>query len=185
MDSTTIRNGYPWLPKAKRKKILLLSDDLRTPSGIGTMSRELVLGTCHHFNFVQLGAAINHPEAGKKLDLNQAIEEELKVTDPSVILYPCSGYGDENIIRMLMDAEKPDVIMHFTDPRFWGWLYQMEHELRQIAPITYLALWDDLPYPRWNAPFYASCDLIMSISKQSYGIHSHVLTDAGSEVINN
>lgn len=23
-----LRNGYPWLPKEKRKKILLLSDDL-------------------------------------------------------------------------------------------------------------------------------------------------------------
>ena len=185
MDETTVRNGYNWLPKEKRKKILLCSDDLRTPSGIGTMSRELVLGTCHRFNFVQLGAAINHPEAGKRLDLNQAIETDLGITDPSVIIYPYNGYGDENIMRQLLETEKPDVIMHFTDPRFWGWLYQMEHEIKQKVPITYLCLWDDFPLPKWNAPFYASNDLMMSISKQSYAIHSGVLESVGVEVINN
>ena len=29
-----------------KKKILLLSDDLRMSSGVGTMSREFVLGNC-------------------------------------------------------------------------------------------------------------------------------------------
>jgi hypothetical protein len=32
--------------KPKKKKILLLSDDLRMHSGIATMSREFVMGTC-------------------------------------------------------------------------------------------------------------------------------------------
>ena len=32
-------------PKREKKKILLLSDDLRMSSGVGTMSREIVLGT--------------------------------------------------------------------------------------------------------------------------------------------
>jgi ABC-type oligopeptide transport system ATPase subunit len=32
-------------PKVKRKKILLLSDDIRTTSGIATMAREIVMGT--------------------------------------------------------------------------------------------------------------------------------------------
>ena len=32
----------------KKKKILLLSDDLRLHSGIGTMSREFVIGTARH-----------------------------------------------------------------------------------------------------------------------------------------
>ena len=66
--------------------------------------------------------------------------------------------------------EKPDAILHYTDPRFWGWLYQMEHEVRQQCPIFYYNIWDDLPYPRWNEPFYESCDLIMNISKQTHNI---------------
>ena len=169
------RNGYEWKPKNQRKKILLLSDDLRMPSGIGTMSREFVLGTCHHYNWVQVGAAINHPETGKKVDLSQAAHQELGIEDASITIYPYNGYGDENLLRNLLEIEKPDAILHYTDPRFWGWLYNMEHELRQKIPIYYYNIWDDLPYPRWNEPFYESCDLIMNISKQTHGIVKNVI----------
>ena len=55
------------------KKILLLSDDLRMTSGITTMSREIVLGTLHKYDWVQLGGAIKHPEFGKIIDLNDDI----------------------------------------------------------------------------------------------------------------
>ena len=48
--------------KPKKKKILLLSDDLRVHSGIGTMSREFVLGTVHKYDWVQIGAAVKHPD---------------------------------------------------------------------------------------------------------------------------
>ena len=41
-----------YIPKDQRKKILLLSDDIRTSSGVGVMSREIVLSTAHHFNWV-------------------------------------------------------------------------------------------------------------------------------------
>tara|TARA_B100000287_G_scaffold246842_2_gene232039 strand:- start:13045 stop:14070 length:1026 start_codon:yes stop_codon:yes gene_type:complete len=39
----------------------------------------------------------------------------------------------------------------------------------------YYTIWDDLPYPRWNEPFYESCDLLMCISKQTYGIVNNVV----------
>ena len=45
-----------------KKKILLLSDDLRLTSGIATVSRDMVIGTVQHFDWVQVGAAINHPD---------------------------------------------------------------------------------------------------------------------------
>ena len=44
-----------------KKKILLFSDDLRMSSGVGTMSREIVMGTVHKFDWVQVGGAIKHP----------------------------------------------------------------------------------------------------------------------------
>ena len=53
-----------------KKKILLLSDDLRLTSGIATVSRDMVLGTVKDFDWFQVGAAINHPEKGKLLDLS-------------------------------------------------------------------------------------------------------------------
>ena len=34
-----------------KKKILLLSDDLRMHSGVSTMSRELVVGSVHHYDW--------------------------------------------------------------------------------------------------------------------------------------
>jgi hypothetical protein len=60
---------------AKKKKILLLSDDLRMASGIATMSKELVLGTVDKYDWFQVGAAINHPDAGKILDVSEDIRK--------------------------------------------------------------------------------------------------------------
>ena len=31
-------NGFEYIPKEQRKNILLLSDDIRVPTGVGTMS---------------------------------------------------------------------------------------------------------------------------------------------------
>jgi hypothetical protein len=39
----------------------------------------------------------------------------------------------------------------------------------------YYTIWDDTPYPRWNRPFYESCDLLMCISKQTHNIVKQVL----------
>ena len=158
-----------------KKKILLLSDDLRMSSGVGTMSREFVLGTLKHYEWVQIGGAIKHPDEGKIVDMNDSVRKELGIPDAYLKIYPVSGYGSPELIRQITKMEGGfDAILHYTDPRFWGWLYQMEHELRQTTPIFYYNIWDDLPYPRWNEPFYESCDLIMNISKQTVNIVDNV-----------
>ena len=167
-----MKQGY--IPKDQRKKILLLSDDIRVTSGIGVMSREIVEGTAHRYNWVQVGAAVTHPEIGKILDMSQAVQQETGVPDPDVRIYPYNGYGDSMLIRQLMEAEKPDAILHFTDPRYWIWLYQIEHEIRQKIPMFFYAIWDDLPYPYYNENFYRSDDWIGCISKQTYNIVKHV-----------
>ena len=64
-----------------KKKILLLSDDLRMHSGIGTMSRFFVMETLKHFDWVQLGGAIKHPDTGKIVDMNEPVREESGVED--------------------------------------------------------------------------------------------------------
>ena len=79
------------------------------------------------------------------------------------------------MIRRLIEKEKPDAILHFTDPRFWDWLYAMEHEIRTQMPLMYLNIWDDIPDPMWNKEAYSSCDLLMAISKQTYGINNRIL----------
>ena len=158
-----------------KKKLLLLSDDIRIPSGVGTMSKELVLGTVHKYDWVQIGGAVKHPDKGKIFDLSKEINEKKNINDAYVKVYPVDGYGNEQTLREVMNLEKGiDGIVHFTDPRFWQWLYNMEHELRQNIPLMYYNIWDDLPFPHWNEPFYESCDLLMAISKQTYGINKHV-----------
>ena len=157
-----------------KKKILLLSDDLRMASGIANVSKQLVLGTVDKYDWVQLGAAIKHPDAGKVFDLNDSVREQTGVKDASVKIYPSDGYGNPDIIRQLLMIEKPDAILHFTDPRYWIWLYEMEHEVRQSVPLFFYHIWDDLPDPKYNRDYYESCDWIGCISKQTYGITKRV-----------
>jgi len=157
-----------------KKKILLLSDDLRMTSGVATVSKEIVLGTVHKYDWVQLGAAINHPENGKIVDLNKDIRERTGVQDADVKIIPYNGYGDILMLRRLIKQEKPDAILHFTDPHYWQWLYDNEHEIRQEVPVLYYHIWDDLPDPKYNRDYYESCDWIGCISKQTYGIVNRV-----------
>ena len=165
--------------KVKKPKILLLSDDLRLHSGIATQSKEIVLSTVHKYDWVQLGAALKHPESGKQLILDDDVRKTTGIKDASVKIYCNTGYGNPDILRELINIEKPDAILHFTDPRFWRWLYVLEKEIRQICPIMYYNIWDSLPDPLWNAPFYASCDLLLGISKQTYGINKRTLEKTG------
>ena len=160
-----------------KKKILLLSDDMRMHSGIATVSKDVVLGTIEHYDWAQIGGAINHPEKGKVVNMNDAIKKETGVKDAVLTIYPIDGYGNPDVLRQIMKLEKPDAILHFTDPRFWIWLYQMEHEIRQTMPIMYYNIWDDIPDPYYNRDYYRSSDLLMGISKQTYGINKRVLPE--------
>jgi len=163
--------------KPKKPKILLLSDDLRTHSGIATMSNEFVMGTCDKYDWVQLGAIINHPNHGQVHDLSADVALHTGVEDASVKVYAHNGYGNAAVLQEVLNMEKPDAILHFTDPRFWQWLYDIEHPIRQHIPIMYYCIWDDLPYPFWNEPYYESCDLIMNISRQTQNIVKNVIRE--------
>ena len=109
-----------------KKKILLLSDDLRMHSGIATQSRTFVTNTLHKNDWCQIAGAIKHPDEGKVMDMNESLEKDLGIKDCYLRLYPVSGYGNPDMLRQVMSVEKPDWIVHYTDPRFWEWLYQME-----------------------------------------------------------
>ena len=159
---------------AKKKKILLLSDDLRMSSGIATVSKEFVFGNFDKFDWVQLGAAVNHPDKGKEIDLGEDARKISGIEDASLKIIPWTGYGDANILRELIMRHQPDAILHFTDPRYWRWLYDMEAEVRQNIPILFYHIWDDLPDPDYNRNYYESCDWLGCISRQTYGIVSRV-----------
>jgi len=173
-----MKEKFSYVKKEDRKKILLLCDDIRMHSGIATMAREIVVGTSHHFNWVNLGAAINHPEAGKGFDISQDVNSYAGIDDSDVKVLPSNGYGDAMQIRSLIHTERPDAIMIFTDPRYWIWLFEIEREIRNQIPLFYLNIWDDYPAPLYNKSYYESCDLLMAISKQTKNINEIVLGEA-------
>ena len=96
--------------KSNKKKILLLSDDLRMSSGVGTMSREIVLGTLDKYDWVQVGGAIKHPEKGKVIDMNDSVETGYWCRGRILKIYPVDGYGDPDLLRQLLQTEKPDAL---------------------------------------------------------------------------
>ena len=159
-----------------KKKILLMSDDLRMHSGIATVSKDIVMETLNEYDWVQIGGAIKHPEEGKIVDMSQGLDE-FGIKDGYLKIYPVSGYGSQDILREVLEMEKPDAILHYTDPRFWIWFYKMESEVRRKIPIFYYNIWDDLPDPKYNELYYRSCDLLMAISKQTYGINKRLLPE--------
>lgn len=173
--------GY--IPKAERKKILLLCDDIRMHSGIATMAREFVVNNSHRYNWYNLGAALKHPEVGKVLDISDSINKAIGIEDADVKVQPNNGYGDSNTVRALLRSQKPDAIFIFTDPRYWTWLFEIEREIRSKIPIFWLNIWDDYPSPRYNEDYYNSVDLLMCISKQTKNINEIVLGDFAKDKI--
>ena len=63
-----MKEGY--IKKENRKKILLLTDDIRVHSGVAQIGREIVINTSHRYNWVQIAGAINHPDKGNVQDLS-------------------------------------------------------------------------------------------------------------------
>ena len=178
-----MNSSFAYLPPQDRKKIMLICDDIRVHSGVATVAKEIVIHTAQHFNWVNLGGAINHPEQGKRLDLSVSTNEATGLTDASVTLYPVHDYGNPDILRQLIAIEKPDAIMLITDPRYFIWLFAMENEIRRHIPIAYLNIWDDYPAPMYNLPYYEACDLLMGISKQTVNINKLVLGDKAKNKI--
>jgi len=171
------------IKKEERKKILLLTDDIRVHSGVGQIGREIVLNTCHRYNWIQIAGAVEHPDMGKIMNLDEEMKKQTGVEDPSVSLYPTKGYGDMGLLRTVIKREKPDAIFLITDPRYFVWLFNAEDEVRNTIPIIYLNIWDNYPAPMYNKEYYESCDLLLGISKQTVNINKLVLGDKGKNKI--
>ncbi len=177
-----MNKSYKYLPKEKRKKILLITDDIRVHSGVATVGKEIVMKTCHHYNWVQMAGAVKHPDQGKRLDISNDCSKQAGIKDASVMLWCVNGYGTPDILRQVLAMEKPDAILLITDPRYFTWVFNMEHEIRKTCPIAYLNIWDDYPAPMYNKPFYESCDLLMGISKQTVNINKLVVGEDNNKV---
>jgi glycosyltransferase involved in cell wall biosynthesis len=145
-------------PQGPKRKILMLSDHPMSTSGVGVQARWLAQGLINtgKWSFRCFGGALKHERY-----------DTLKVSD-DFIIKPTNGFGDKNLLRMTLAVERPDVLLLFTDPRFFIWVFEMEDEIHQICPIAYNHLWDNPPWPEFNRVLYESTDLLNCINWPTY-----------------
>jgi len=151
----------------KKIKILTLGDHPLSPSGVGTQTKYMIEAMLRtgKYQFFSLGGAIKHE------DYSPVKTEEW---EDNWIIQPIDGYGTQEMIRSVLRSQRPDILWFMTDPRFWGWLWHMEHEIRPLVPMVYYHVWDNKPYPTFNRNFYESNDTIVSISKVTDDIVKNV-----------
>ena len=154
----------------KRIKVMTISDHPLSPSGVGTQTKYIIeaLLKSGEFDVVSLGGAIKHPE--HKPQITEEWGERWKI-------FPVDGYGTQDIVRSVIRNERPDILYFMTDPRFYGWLWEIESEIRSLVPMVYYHVWDNYPFPKYNQAFYESNDFIASISKVTSDIVQNVAPD--------
>jgi len=123
------------------------------------------------FNFICFGGAIKHKDY---------LPQRLEKWGDDLVIYPVDGYGTQEADRSIIRTEKPDMLWFMTDPRFFGWLWEMEDEIRPLVPMVYYHVWDNYPYPEFNKVWYDSTDVVVGISKLTYDIIKTVSPDVES-----
>jgi glycosyltransferase involved in cell wall biosynthesis len=154
----------------EKKKILTIGDHPLSPSGVGIQSKifiESLLAT-GRYRVVSLGGAMKHHDYKTV---------HVPGHGPDWTIYPVDGYGNQDIVRSLLRTERPDVLWFMTDPRFYGWLWEIENEIRSQVPMVYYHVWDNYPYPKFNKKFYESNDINVAISKVTHDIVETVAPD--------
>lgn len=143
-------------------KILSLTDNPLSPSGVGSQAFYLFKGLLEtgRYSIRSMAGAVKHQ------NYTPVVVDKDKYGNDFVV-FPVEGHGNPDILRNIMDTEKPDAIFLFTDPRFFEWVWQMEDEIRPRIPILYNHLWDNFPIPMFNKPYYNSCDFIGCINQQT------------------
>ena len=160
----------------KKKKILVLSDHPLSPSGVGTQTKYMIeaLLKTGRYQFICLGGAITHHDYSP---------QKISPHEDDWIVYPVDGYGNHETIRSVLQKEKPDMLWFMTDPRFYGWLWEIENEVRVNVPMVYYHVWDNHPAPFFNAPYYRSTDEVICISKVTHEILKAAAPDVSSQYL--
>ena len=145
----------------KKIKVLTLSDHPLSPSGVGTQTKYVIeaLLRSGKFEVLSLGGAMKHRDYTPV-----AVEP----WGDKWRIIPVDGYGTQETIRSIIRNEKPDILWFMTDPRFYGWLWEMENEIRPLLPMVYYHVWDNKPLPMFNKKFYESNDHIATISRVTH-----------------
>ena len=159
-----------------KKKILVLSDHPLSPSGVGTQTKYMIeaLLKTGRYSFVCLGGAMKH---------NDYTPQSVEPFGDDWKIFPVDGYGNQEQIRSVLSNERPDALWFMTDPRFYGWLWEIDNEVRANVPMIYYHVWDNFPAPEFNGRFYRSTDEIVCISKVTHEIVKTVAPEVESKYL--
>jgi len=155
---------------------LVISDHPLSPSGVGTQTKYMIeaLLQTGRYQFICLGGAMKH---------NSYEPSKVEPYGNDWRIFPIDGYGNHEIIRSVLSKEKPDVLWFMTDPRFYGWLWEIENEIRVKIPMVYYHVWDNFPAPSYNNIYYESTDEVVCISKVTHDIVKEVSPTVSSRYL--
>ena len=101
-----MNKSYKHIPKDKRKKILLVTDDIRVHSGVATVAREIVIKTCHHYNWVQIAGALKNIYA-----IASGIVFGKKYGENAVASIISRSFAEIKIVAQSMNAKKVHLLV--------------------------------------------------------------------------
>lgn len=152
----------------KRTKVLFVTDDIRQKTGVGIQAYMLMKGLMKsgEYEIVSIAGGI--------------IPQDPKpVMFEGIKLYPTSdGYGNPSLLKGIIQREKPEITVMFSDPRFFIYAFVMDNELRESTKLVFYHTWDNGPFPAFNKVWYSACDRVVMLSRFSY----ELLRDGGVPV---
>jgi hypothetical protein len=120
----------------KKLKVVIVSDDIRFPSGVSNITKQIILNTVGDFDWVQMAARYDQVERNSVIDVSESVKKITGVDDAYVRLYCTSGYGDYATYNKILNSESPDILLHMSDPHYFSWIYENEHEIRKKFPLV-------------------------------------------------
>ena len=144
-------------------KVLFLCDDIRIYSGVGIQANKLLTGLALQkdtFEVAQIGSVVNRQPSP-----NPVLYE-------GVTIYEHQLFGDPAFTRQVMAHFNPDIIVPMGDPRFFTYLFSMDGDIRKKRKLVFYHLWDNKPFPKFNEPWYKSCDEIVTITKFTHDLYN-------------
>ena len=91
----------------------MISDHAMMHSGVAIQSKLLIEGLINtgRYRVIQLGAARYHEDMTP-----QKISEDFTII-------PSNGFGNKEVVRSIIASEQPDVMVIFTDARFFDHIF--------------------------------------------------------------
>lgn len=150
--------SYSKKKSAHRKTILLVSDHLLVHSGVGIQSKLLAEGLVKlgKWRVVQIAAMPNVPKV------------EIIEYGEYIKLYQTHDFGDMSQFKRISNIEKPDVMIIFSDPHRFDWVFSNIEKINKTCPIIYWHVWDSGPAPHYLKTLYNLFQGINCISKKTF-----------------